>query len=44
MQGRYNEETGHVKMVCESFLTFDENYDKLLQQLKEVLYESKRAP
>ena len=43
MGPRYKE--GHQqKLVCRQFLTFQENYVRALEQLREIYWEAKRAP
>lgn len=41
---RYDENTRKGKMVCESFPQYEQNMEKLQEQIQEVIMEAKRAP
>lgn len=41
---RYDEKTNTLKLTCEMFDNFDQNFTKIHEMLHDIMLETKRAP
>jgi hypothetical protein len=41
---RYKKDSNKIKLNCRKFLTYNENYMRVLEQLREIYWEALRAP